>query len=186
VTGRHIPNILTLFRVVLVVPIAVSLLEGRPLTTLVLFALAGITDGLDGYLARRFNWQSRLGGILDPLADKILLLVVYCVLGWMTLLPVWLVVAVVLRDVVIVSGFLVYQVRISQVDTAPLLVSKFNTVLQIGLVLLVVLAQVGMSLPEWLLTGLIFAVLSTTVISGVGYVWVWSRKAIRHSDGSTS
>ena len=112
--ARDIPNIISVLRIVLVVPIIVLMLEQQFAAALLLFFVAGLSDGLDGYLAKRNNWGSRLGSILDPLADKLLLISSYVALGWLGLIPVWLVAVVLIRDIVIVSGALKRQNRTYQ------------------------------------------------------------------------
>ncbi|WP_373508037.1 CDP-alcohol phosphatidyltransferase family protein, partial [Thiocapsa sp.] len=101
---RDLPNIISVLRLVAVAPVMYLLLRQEYGWALVLFAAAGASDGLDGYLAKRYDWRSRLGGILDPLADKALLVACFLILGWQGLVPVWLVIAVILRDLVIVTG----------------------------------------------------------------------------------
>jgi cardiolipin synthase len=174
---RDLPNIISALRLIAVVPVVWLLLEHEFGWALALFAAAGVSDGVDGYLAKRFGWQSQLGGMLDPLADKILLVSCFLVLGSMGLIPVWLVLAAVFRDLVIVSGALAYHFRVAEVKAAPTLVSKLNTVLQLVLVVLVILDAGVFPLPRPLIVALVWACLATVVVSGVQYVWVWSRKA---------
>jgi cardiolipin synthase len=178
---RDIPNLISIGRVILVGPVVWALLEERFGLAMVLFLVAGVSDGLDGYLAKRFDWRSRLGGILDPLADKFLLVSTYLCLGWLGELPVWLVALVLLRDLVIVSGALVYHFRVAQFRAEPTPVSKLNTLMQIILALAVVFSLGVVVLPGWLLQTLIWTVTATTAVSGLGYVVEWTRRAI---DGS--
>lgn len=176
-TRRDIPNLITLLRILMVPPFVWLLLEGRHGQALALFFLAGFSDGLDGFLAKRYGWTSRLGGLLDPLADKLLLLSAFLTLGYLGLLPVYLVGLVLLRDVVIVSGAIAYHFRVARLDADPSWVSKVNTVLQIALVLLVILNQVYPLLaPFWLWT-LESMVVLATVWSGLDYVWTWGQRA---------
>lgn len=177
---RHIPNILTVLRIVLVPPIVWALLAQRFGLALALFFVAGVSDGLDGLLAKQYDWTSRLGALLDPVADKLMLISSYIALGWLALLPVWLVVLVLVRDLVIVTGAVAYHLRVERVDAAPTIVSKLNTLLQILLVLLVIAARaLGWEIPA-LLGALIYAVGVSTVWSGVDYVITWTRLARRH------
>ncbi len=178
---RDIPNILSILRVFLSVPVVWMLLQHNFGIALILFAIAGITDGLDGYLAKHYGWQSRLGGLLDPLADKILLVFSVLSLGWLELLPSWLVFIVILRDLVIVTGAIVYNFQVEELDAAPTMISKFNTLVQILLVLAVVLDQGLVHLPVLLLQGLIWLTLITTLWSGVNYVVVWCGRAADHN-----
>ena len=180
--GRHIPNVITVFRLLLVPPVAYLILQRDYTTALVLFAIAGASDGLDGFLAKRYRWTSRLGGLLDPLADKLLMVSTYLCLGWQGLIPPWLVAAVLLRDVVIVSGALAYHFRVEKVQAEPSVISKLNTVVQILLVLAVMFAHTPWTPPPSFapaLAFLVYAVLATTVLSGAHYVWTWAHRAQR-------
>ena len=174
-----IPNIISVIRLITVIPVVYLLVVHEFGWALVLFAAAGISDGLDGFLAKRYHWQSRLGGLLDPLADKTLLVCCFLVLGAHGLIPLWLVLAVIFRDLVIVSGALLYNYRVAEVEAAPILMSKVNTAMQIVLVVAVILDAGVMDLPAVSIAALIWACLITVVISGTQYVWIWSRKAIR-------
>ncbi|MCP4128969.1 MAG: CDP-alcohol phosphatidyltransferase family protein [Gammaproteobacteria bacterium] len=178
---RDIPNLISIMRIFLSIPVVWMLLQHNFGVALILFAIAGISDGLDGYLAKHYGWQSRLGGLLDPLADKILLVFSIFSLGWLELLPAWLVFVVILRDLVIVTGAFVYNFQVAELDAAPSLISKFNTVVQIVLVLAVVLDQGLWSIPAVMLQGLLWLTLTTTILSGVNYVFVWSRRAVDHN-----
>ncbi|BAO45195.1 CDP-alcohol phosphatidyltransferase family protein [Thiolapillus brandeum] len=175
--ARDIPNLISIARVILVFPVIWLLLYQDYRSAMALFFVAGISDALDGFLARQFHWQSRLGGILDPLADKFLLVSVYFCLGWLTALPLWLVILVILRDVIIVAGALAWHFRVEKLDAEPSLVSKANTSLQITLVLMVVYNLGFTALPQGLLNAMMWAVAFTTLWSGVDYVVSWGRKA---------
>ncbi len=176
-TRRDIPNLISVFRIVLVLPILIMMLNRRFDLALLLFAIAGASDGLDGFLAKRYQWQSELGGWLDPIADKILLVTSFLVLASIGLLPIWLMVSVIVRDLIIVTGGIIYFTHIEQVNADPSLISKLNTVTQITLVLIVMFSEGFFILPSWLIENMIWAVLATTVLSGVHYVWVWGRRA---------
>lgn len=182
-TPAEIPNIISILRILLVIPTIWMLLTHRFDIALLLFFIAGVSDGLDGFLAKRYHWQSRLGALLDPMADKILLVSCYVVLGWLGSIPVWLVAAVILRDLVIVVGALVYHYKIEIVEGEPLWISKFNTLAQILLVLAVMVDQSLMPMPDGLLPVLFLVVLFFTIASGVAYVWVWGRRAARGGKG---
>lgn len=177
--ARDIPNIISVFRIILVIPVVWLLLQQDFKVALLLFAIAGFSDALDGYLARRFDWKSRLGGILDPLADKLLQVCSYISLAWLGMIPVWLVIAVVLRDLVIVTGGVIYHYKFEHFRAAPTLISKLNTFMQILLVLLVVFHAAFNTLPAIVIQALIYGVLATTVISGLDYVYTWGRRAIQ-------
>ena len=175
---RDLPNIISFVRLLAVMPVVYLLLEHEFGWALALFAAAGLSDGVDGFLAKHYGWQSRLGGILDPLADKTLLVVCFLVLGTLSLIPVWLVVAVICRDLLIVGGATLYNYRVEELQAAPIMTSKLNTLVQI-LLLVAVMADAGpFPLPDGLIAGLIWACLGTVLVSGAQYVWIWSRKAL--------
>jgi cardiolipin synthase len=173
---RHIPNLITVLRILLVAPVIRLMLRGEYEWALALFAVAGISDGLDGFLAKRYGWQSRLGSYLDPLADKLLLISCFIAAAYLGLLPVWLTVAVVLRDVVIVTGAVAYYILSQPFEGDPHWTSKINTFTQLVLILAVLLQQTLLQVPGQVLEGLMGLVLVTTVSSGLLYVWTWSRR----------
>src|SRR5437870_10507655 len=130
----NLPNLITLARL-LSVPLAIWLIcEERYAGAFWVFIGAGLSDGLDGYIAKRFDQRTRLGAVLDPLADKALLTGVYVTLALVGQLPVWLVILVVLRDALIVLGFVVIHTTATPRKLDPLFVSKINTLVQLGLV----------------------------------------------------
>ena len=177
--ARDIPNVITAFRFLLVAPVVVLLLQERFTAALIVFGVAGFSDGLDGFLAKRYDWRSRLGGIMDPLADKLLLVSSFVTLGWLGLIPAWLVLLVILRDLVIVAGATFYHLRIEQFEAEPSIVSKLNTATQILLVLAVLFSFGVQTLPGYLMDVLLYGVLATTLWSGFDYVWTWGRRAWR-------
>ncbi|HIJ21702.1 MAG: CDP-alcohol phosphatidyltransferase family protein [Gammaproteobacteria bacterium] len=177
---RDIPNLITILRMFLVLPILWLLANNYFVESLYLFAFAGMSDGLDGYLAKRMGWSSRLGSILDPLADKLLLVSTYGMLTWVGIIPVWLTTVIVLRDLLIVIGGLIYHFRISSYDLQPSIVSKINTFLQISYVLgVVVVRAFQWDIGEWVEIAT-YVVLTTTVLSGADYVWTWGWNAYRY------
>lgn len=175
--ARDIPNIITVFRFLLVLPVVVLLLKQQFVSALVVFGIAGFSDALDGYLAKHYDWTSRLGGLLDPLADKLLLLASFITLGWLGLIPLWLVALVIMRDLVILTGAVVYHFLIEQLEAEPSPASKLNTFAQILLVLAIMFAEGIQALPDLWMDVLLYSVLVTTVWSGFDYVWTWSRRA---------
>lgn len=181
---RFIPNLITVLRIFLIPPIIWFLLKQQYGTALIMFAIAGFSDALDGYLARRNNWFSWWGSVLDPLADKLLQVSSYITLAWMGHLPVWLVVAIVARDIIIISGALAYHAHIAEFEAAPSVVSKLNTFLQIALVLMVILHVGVYALPTVVIQVMIWLVLASTLYSGLDYVYHWTRKAIAHKSNS--
>ena len=172
-----LPNAISLMRIALIAPILILMLQGDFGWALALFILAGFSDGLDGYLAVRFGWSTRLGGLLDPAADKLLITGMFITLAYTQQIPVWLAAVVILRDVVIVAGATAYNFFVKPVPGEPTRISKLNTALQM-LFVLFVLSRAGFNWPDKItITVLGAAVLVTVVISGVDYVWSWSRRA---------
>ncbi len=174
---RDIPNIISLLRLLTVIPVVFLLLEHYYGWALLLFVAAGLSDGLDGFLAKHYGWRSRLGGILDPLADKVLLVACFLVLGTLGLIPVWLVVAAVARDLLITGGALLYNFRVEELEAHPIVSSKINTLVQILLVVLVIADAGPMPLPGGVIEFLVWACLASVLVSGAQYVWIWGRKA---------
>ena len=172
-----IPNAISIMRIALVVPILILILDEKYAWALGLFFFAGFSDGLDGYLATRFNWQSRLGGLLDPVADKLLVAGMFITFAWVGQIPAWLATIVILRDVIIFSGAVAYNFMIEPVEGEPSRISKLNTALEL-MFLFFVLSRAGFGWPDEItLTVLGAAILVTVVISGADYVWSWSRRA---------
>jgi cardiolipin synthase len=178
---RHIPNALCILRMLLVVPVAWLLNAGEYRLTLWLFAFAGFTDGLDGFLAKRCGWTSELGRILDPLADKILLVSVFITLAALGIVPVWLAATAVARDVVITAGAISYNWLYGYPHGHPTTISKVNTLCQIFYLLLAVAAEAGAWTPDHALLILGALVFVTTVVSGIDYVVTYTRKAVAAS-----
>ena len=176
---RQLPNTISIARMFLVVPVVLSLLQLKFGTALVWIAVAGVSDGIDGFLAKHYGWQSRLGSILDPLADKLLLVSTFITLTWLGLVPLWLLVAVLARDLLIVIGGVVFHITLGRFDMQPSRISKLNTVVQILFVLAVVFFHGDFALVPWVLEALAYITLATTVVSGIDYVWVWGRKAMK-------
>lgn len=174
---KWIPNAISCLRIALIVPIVLLIVDGEIVWALVLFWLAGFSDGIDGYLANRYRWQTRLGALLDPIADKLLVAALFVTLAVLALIPAWLAVVVILRDIVIIGGAVLYHYLVRPVDGEPTRVSKLNTALQL-LFLLFVLSREAFGWPdEVTVTVLGAALLVTAVISGVDYVLRWSERA---------
>lgn len=180
---RHIPNALCILRMLLVVPVAWLLFTDKYQLTLLLFGFAAATDGLDGFLAKRFGWTSELGKILDPLADKILLVGVFITLAALGDVPVWLAATAVARDVVITAGAITYKhlFGYGELQGRPTAISKVNTLAQIIFLLLVVAARATDITPQIAITALGAFVFVTTVVSGLDYVITYSRRAVEVS-----
>ena len=182
---RDIPNLICVFRILLVGPIVWLMIEEKFSTALILVAIAGISDGVDGFLARHFHWQSRLGSILDPLADKFLLVATFTTLTYMQLLPLWLLLLVFGRDLLIVCGALFYHFKFGEYELSPFWSSKINTVFQIALVLLVILQQEWLPQVETWSSTLIWLVVASVIISGSEYIVVWGTNAWRQMKKSS-
>jgi cardiolipin synthase len=172
-----LPNAISLMRIALVVPILLLILDGDFAWALGLFFVAGFSDGIDGYLAKRFDWHTRLGALLDPVADKLLVAGTFITLAYTQHIPVWLAVVVILRDAIIIGGAIAYNFIVEPVQGEPTKISKLNTALEL-LFLLFVLSRAGFGWPDEItLTVLGAAILITVVISGVDYVSSWSNRA---------
>lgn len=169
----QVPNIITLARLALAPALVLVLNNGNYVAALILFAVAGFSDGLDGLIAKRFHYESRLGAILDPAADKILLVSSYVMLTILGHLPVWLVIVVAFRDLLIIGGYLAYTSMYGPVQMRPSALSKFNTFLQIALVVVVLAEQATVSDFPLVIQTLVYAVFVTTVASGAHYLWMW-------------
>lgn len=177
---RHLPNLLTLLRIALVPLLALRVMQHDYEAALTIALVAAITDALDGLLARRFRWQSRLGGILDPLADKLLLTVSFVVLALVGAIPVWLTWLVLSRDLVIVLGAIAYHFIVGRFDAQPTRLSKLTTLVQILLVLEALLRLSSLWIaPPWVETSLIAATALLSIASGLHYVVHWGGKARR-------
>lgn len=183
---EQLPNAITVARVLLVLPTAWLLWNAQYPAALVLMTIAGASDAVDGWLARRWRAQSRFGEAFDPLADKLLVAVMVVIFTLQSHLPLWLVLIVIGRDICIVGGAVVYRMLFGAIELAPTLLSKANTAAQISvlLMLLVELCRFGwisdfaaLLLDPWsfLLLGLL------GVSSGIDYVVTWGLRAIRES-----
>jgi cardiolipin synthase (CMP-forming) len=170
-----IPNTLTLGRIILVPFVVWLIIDHQMLAAFVLFLFAGLSDAADGYLAKRFGWHTELGAYLDPIADKALLVSIFVTLGLAGHLPVWLVIAAVSRDILIVGAVLLSWMLSRPLTLQPLLISKANTLSQIVLAGFV-LAELGLGLGlEKLIWVLIWVTGALTILSAGAYFWAWLR-----------
>ena len=182
-SALNLPNAISLARLLLV-PLTIWLmLGGRYGVAFWVFVGAGISDGLDGFIAKRFDMRTKLGAMLDPIADKALIVSVFLALGAAHELPVWLVILVVFRDAMIIGGYLLLLamgVAPRQVD--PLYVSKLNTLVQITLVAFE-LARLGLGAEARLATMLlVLLTAATTTLSGLFYLVRWARIVSRSEE----
>ena len=184
-----LPNMITMLRIFLVAPTAWLLIEEQYVWALVVMALAGASDALDGWLARRFEWTSRIGAALDPVADKLLVAAMFIVFTVQGHIPLWVAAIVLGRDAVIMSGAGVYRLLYGPIQFSPTLASKANTATQIIVVLLLLLglcdfgwlSAIALSLADpWCFYLLALLGLG----SGLDYVFTWSLKALRHRAAS--
>jgi cardiolipin synthase len=174
---RHIPNLICFIRIALIWPTLAALYRGDYILALMLFTIAAVSDGLDGYLAKRFGWTSELGKALDPLADKLLLVSVFIVAAWTGLVPGWLTAAAVARDVMIILGALVFRLWFGPLHGRPTIISKINTLFQL-VYLLAVMVQAAFLLPlQDVLAALAVTTLVTTILSGADYLYAFTRRA---------
>lgn len=174
---RNIPNVITLVRLGLVPAMAYYLADEAYDIALSIFLVAALSDLADGYIARRFKLVSTFGARLDPVADKLNMLVATVLLAWQMLLPIWLALAIVVRDVVIVLGALAYRLVRGRLDIAPTRLSKVNTFIEFTVLLLVMAGGAGwIETRPWMPTVLL-VVFMTVIASGAQYVWLWGRKA---------
>lgn len=180
---QQIPNLITLVRIFLVWPTVSMILERRFDLALGLFFIAGASDAVDGFLAKHFGWISRLGSLLDPVADKLLMVGCFLASAWVGILPGWLAALVVGRDGIIVLGGMAYYLFLHPFEGQPTWTSKFNTLCQIVLLLATFWHYGFAALPELWLKGLIYLVSLTTILSGVQYVHLWGRYFLREMAG---
>jgi|AntRauTorckE6833_2_1112554.scaffolds.fasta_scaffold07233_2 cardiolipin synthase len=174
-----IANILTILRVILTPFIVGFLLHHYTQTAFWLFAIAGISDFLDGYVARLFNQETQVGKILDPIADKILMISVMATLSWMAWMPLWLFIMVILRDASILAGFLYLKIRKNDVEIRPLRVSKLNTSWQVLTVIILLVGRMYEDFSEVYIECAVWILAFTTLISGVWYLIVLRQTLVK-------
>jgi cardiolipin synthase (CMP-forming) len=174
-TEVNLPNLITLARILSVPVVVWAITANEMLLAFLLFLAAGVSDAVDGFLAKRFGMQSELGAYLDPLADKVLIVSIYVALGINEAIPRWIVILVVSRDLMIIGAVMLSWLIGQPVKVKPLLVSKLNTVAQI-LFAGLVLGSLGLHLnPGWLLTSLMWLMAALTLLSVGAYVREWVR-----------
>ncbi len=177
-----IPNLITLGRILLVPVVVWAIASGAMWIAFVLFLVAGVSDAVDGYLAKRFNMTSVLGAYLDPLADKALIVSIYLTLGIIGLIPRWLVILVVSRDIMIVGGVVLSWLVGNPLKMRPLLVSKLNTVAQIVFAC-VVLGSLGFDIDVAPLDIILMSFVAVlTLLSVAAYLIEW----VRHMSTATA
>ncbi|MEC7989808.1 MAG: CDP-alcohol phosphatidyltransferase family protein [Pseudomonadota bacterium] len=190
---RYLPNFVSVLRILLVAPTAWFLWHNEIALALALMAVAGISDALDGALARRYNWQSHLGSILDPLADKFLVAITFLVFTFQSYIPLWLAALTIGRDLIILVGGTLFRMSFGPFEIRPTLISKANTAMQIVTLIMIMLyllpgasvqlpvleelgQYLGRSTEAWVnpYCFWLLAVLST--VSGAHYIVVWGGR----------
>lgn len=174
---RQLPNAVTAARMLLVPPLLWCLHGGYHVAALWIALVAGLSDALDGWLAKRYGWQSWLGGMLDPIADKLLLDASFVGLWMAGAVTGWMAALVVGRDVVIVAGAATYHVLIGTVTGRPTLLSKVTTAVQIAFVLALLVGLAWRPLPPDVSVGATWLVAALTFASGIDYVVRWGLRA---------
>jgi cardiolipin synthase (CMP-forming) len=172
----NIPNSITLARIVFVPMIVWLILREERMAAFVIFVLSGVSDALDGLIAKQFNSVTRLGKYLDPLADKILLVSIYVTLGVQQSIPSWIVIMVVSRDLLIVGGILFSYLMDIRLKIRPSKVSKVNTFVQILLAAAVLGAGAFDLNLGYFLDVIVYTVAITTILSGYNYLSAWMRE----------
>ena len=183
-TPSQLPNAITISRMVMALPLLWLLMNAAWRPALALAVIAGASDALDGLLAKRYGWQSELGGLLDPLADKLLMSVCFFGLWWGGLLPAWIVALVLARDAVIVGGAWAWSRLEGAFRAEPSALSKATTLAQLLLIAMVLAKPAGLPIfPQWI-PPVALATVAITVLSGLDYVWRFGRRAWkRRKDG---
>jgi len=193
---RYLPNVLSILRMLLVVPTSACLWFGEIALALALMAIAGISDGIDGALARRYDWQTHLGSILDPLADKILVAATFIVFTLQGYIPLWLALLTIGRDLIILFGGTLYRIFFGPFEIKPSLISKANTAMQVVTLILIMLyllpsapvqlpflAQLGEYLggvtEQWVDPYCLWLLAILGTVSGGHYVMVWGARTRR-------
>jgi cardiolipin synthase len=175
---RHLPNLICVARLLLIIPIVSALGEERYVAALGWFVFAAVSDGVDGWLAKRFGWTSELGKFLDPLADKLLLVAVFLVATWSALVPWWVTAAAVSRDVMIGLGALFFRIFFGPLRGRPTRISKINTAVQLTFLSTVMLNAAIEVFPDEVIAALAVLTFAFTVLSGLDYVVAFTRRAL--------
>ncbi len=181
----QLPNVITVLRILLVIPTSWLLLETRYVEALGLMAIAGASDALDGWMARRFGWMSQFGAAMDPVADKLLVAVTFIIFTLQGYIPIWVAAIVLGRDAIILTGAAIYRLFFEPIEFAPTFISKANTATQIVMLLMLLLGLCGFEQISALMLLVVdpwsFYLLAVLgVVSGLDYVRTWGRKAWRH------
>ena len=173
----NVPNTISLLRLALV-PVVIYLLAHSAFGyALAAFLMASVSDGIDGWIARHYNLRTSFGALIDPVADKLIILSCLLMLTWLALIPLWLTLAMLARDSVIVIGAFAYQRLHGHVEITPTMLGKTHIAMEFILLCLVLANAASIiSITEWLPIMFVL-VLASAVFSGMQYVWIWGRKA---------
>ena len=175
---RWIPNAICVLRLLLIWPIVLALLDQRFGAALVLMVIAGFSDAVDGFLAKTFDWQTWIGGLLDPIADKLLIMTAFITLSYLQLVPAGLTAIVVGRDIVIIAGAAAYAMVVGKLSGEPSLLSKANTFFQLVFLVLVISSAGLVTIPDAYVLATGAAVVFTSITSGLSYVVEWATRAL--------
>jgi cardiolipin synthase len=174
----NIPNIITMARLLLVPALLYFLAQSGYLSALLVFLSAGLSDALDGYLARRLNQFTQFGAILDPVADKLMLVSALVMLTWLGFVPWQFTATLLTRDLVIIAGAFAYRMRAGKLEMTPTWLGKTHIALMFALLVLVMGDAAGVVSIAAALPALFGLTLASGIASGAHYVWVWGRKAM--------
>ena len=178
---KLLPNIITIFRLILAVPICVMILNEDYSAVLWIAFIAGVSDGIDGWLARKMEAKSRFGALVDPLADKVMLNSAFISFAVIGLLPWWMVAIVVMKDAIVVTGAVAYHWLFSCYEIAPSIWGKASTGVQIVFVLMLLTHQVYPVFPAFILQSGLWIVIVLALVSAAHYIYVWGGKALAAS-----
>jgi len=176
---RYIPNGISVFRLILVLPIAFLIIEENHVEAFLLFGIAGLSDGLDGFIARKYGWVSAFGKLIDPLADKLMMMTTTLTLGLLGQFPMMLMVLIIVKDLTILGGVFPYTILAEFPKIQPNFLGKCTTAAQIFL-LVSVLLNLGFpgTLPEIFFRVFFWIVAIMTSCDGVIYVWLWTLRLV--------
>jgi len=170
----NLPNTLTLIRILLIPVFVILIIDKSFWWALIVFALAGITDGIDGLIARITRQRTEMGAYLDPIADKLLLSAGFITLAIIEMIPGWLAVIVITRDMIILLGVSIMILTHSPPKIQPSLISKVTTSLQIATIILVLMVDYG-TFFKHLATTAIYGATFFTMLSGAHYIYIGTR-----------
>jgi cardiolipin synthase (CMP-forming) len=176
---NYLPNAITIIRIVMAFPLLYLLMTQQALAAFWLALIAGGTDFVDGYLAKKYHWQTTLGGLLDPIADKCLLTVCFIGLAWQGAIAWWLFAAVILRDVVILTGALIWWKTIGPFKASPSMLGKLTTFMQIVFVAIILAERAFVSAFGMITVSMLWLMLLMTVASGLDYFFRYGALALK-------